>query len=627
MESLKELKECLQGELEARSRRGNIKSRPWVPMVIVYTDEEALKSRAEIDTALVHVWGDRSQDILQLAVEDGQFLDAGSKEALSADDVQGAIDDMYAAENSFGDMSHLCSVFIHSTTSCEDEEAFRARYEMIESLRDLVSDGMQSAAVVLLDESTRHSKVAKSIRNYLGGLLDADESPYNSVLLLSNRLSDNSLLAGGRIRENYLMVGWLVVLIDSIGGGYRPDWTLFFPAKRDYYLTAAFSEVNRPNEAICDIVLNTMLTWVDRQSRAGGESKGGSLDIDDLYARLGISDGSTEVLEAFYERNVKDNLPSLDELRFLPRQHPAEINLSAVNFEGFNQETMGACSTYLAGIEIFDSDLEDRLVPYLRDYVRDKLSVVEREQGLNPSNVQAIVRTLAPVPPTGRERVDEYIRKQAYALYLEWALPIMERVLTGEQSVSAKHSKELDSIIEEFGQGYFPDNPDLERYYTEITSDALGNSTSRLGERLCADVAAHADSKEAILDSFAGAARELFSANAVFKMPLEQEMMSRMGKDPADIHSQISNMLFRDLDRKTRLKTTIALSALRQYAIVNEHGKDGEDTELYTSIRRNVSDAAGVEYFDSCDNNTIKIVRFYSCAANCLITDEAQETQ
>lgn len=619
MENIKELKSLLSGGLEESFRRGIINNMPRVPMAIVYTDEEAKKAKEEIDSVLQHVWGDRKKDIVQVTMDGESFQDGESGENLDVEEVQELIDNMYASDNSFRDMSHLCVVFLHSTTSCDEVSVFQDRFERVHQIEEFISDGLLTTSIVFLDESSKRRKTAVEIRKYLGGLLAEERNPYASTFLLSNRLSNGSLLAGERIKENYAMAGWTVLLLNGVGAGYTPDWGLFYPAGKEYYLTAAFSEVNRPNDAICDIVLHTMLTWIDRRMRMQGNGQNRNLDIEDLYQRLEISGNQAKFIEDFFQQNIVDKIPPVDAIRYLPRRHTGGSDITAKDFRAVDQETMGGCSALLAGLPLFDQQMKDDFVRFIQSYIRNRLSAAERERALSVSNVQELLRQLRPAEPTGKERIDVYLREKIHANYLNWVLPICEEVLKKEQRNSAAHAREFEGVLQEFQQGYFPDDSDLERYYADITNDELERAAGGLGERLMNEISSHGEQRDVILDCLKSAAQEIFSARSVFRMPLEQEMVSRMGQNPNDIHNQIYNTLFRNLDNRIRLKTAIALSDQKQITIVNQRGEDGTETELYQSIKKNVSDATNMIYFDSCNSNTIKILRFYGCGqANLL---------
>ena len=619
MNELKELKSFLSGELEESFRRGNINNMPRVPMAIVYMDEETKKAKEEIDFILQHIWGNRKNSIVQIAMDGNSFMDADSGEKVGEEEVQERIDDMYATDNSFRDMSHMCIVLLHSTISCTDLDEFKESFERIRLFETFMSDGLLTTSIVFLDESTKYRKNAAEIRSYLGELLENGNNPYMSTFLLSNRLSNGSLLAGKRIRENYAMAGWIMVLLNGIGMGYTPELGLFIPAGKEYYLTAAFSEVNRPNEAICDIILHTMLTWIDRHMRTQGESRSKNFDIEELYQRLEIIGNKAKFLEDFFDRNISDKIPPADAMRFLPRQNPNTSDIAAKDFKTADLETMGGCSAFLAGLPLFDSKMKEELAEFVQREIRSRFSAAERERAFTASNIQEMLRQLHPSEISEKEKAEFYIKEKIHTDYLNWALPICEELLKKEQKSSAVHAKEFEEVLQEFQQGYFPDDADLERYYTDITNEELERTPGNLGERLMLGISSKGDKRKEILDCLKSTAEEIFSAKPVFRMPLEQEMVNRMGQNPNDIHNRIYNTLFKDLDNRIRLKTAIALSPQKQITIVNQRNENGAETELYQSIKKNVSDIGNMIYFDSCNSNTIKILRFYACTrANLL---------
>lgn len=619
MEDLKELKALLADEMEESFRRGIINNMPWVPMVIIYMDEEAKKAKEEIDPILIHIWGDREKDIVQITMNGDSFCNAENGADLEEEEVQELIDNMYATDNSFRDMSRLCVITIQSTTFCPDVSEFQKSYERIHKLEEFISDGLLTTSIVFLDESMKCKKIAADIRGYLGELLETHSTHYASTFLLSNRLSNGSLLAGKRVKENYAMAGWMILLLNGIGAGYTPDLSLFYPAGREYFLTAAFSEINRPNDAICDVVLHNMLMWIDKHMRTQGKAQNRSLDLEDLYQRLEISGNKAKFLEDYYQKYVAVRVPTVNEVRYVPRMHPEAIDIGTKDFLTVDKETMGGCTALLSRLPLFRNEMKEDFINYFQHYLRTKMTAGERDRALNASNIQEILRQLQPIEMTGKERVDVYLNGKVYEEYIKWALPLCEELMIKEQKSSAAHTKEFENVLQEFQQGYFPEDSELERYYADITNDELERASGGLGERLLNEVTSRGDQREAILDSLKKAAQEIFSSKPVFRMPLEQEMINRMGQNPNDIHNQIYNTLFKDLDSRIRLKTAIALASQKQITIVNQRDENGSDTELYQSIKKNVSDGANMIYFDSCNSNTIKIIRFYSCERSNLI--------
>lgn len=621
MRELSELKTGLAEELEESFRHGVITNIPRSPMAVIYQDSGARRAKEQIDLIFQSIWGDKRKAIVQLVMDNGAFQDADSGEALTTEDVQERIDEMYADDGSFRNMNRLRVFLLLDTGSYSEPEAFQRAYEQVRQVQGFITDGLLTTAIVLLDESTRNKQTANAIREYLRTLLDNQTHFHSSTILLSNRLSSGALLAGRRIQENYAMAGWIILLANSIGAGYAPDDTVFYPIGQRTYLTAAFSEITRPNKDICDIVLHTIFNWIDRQIQNNGSMAHDRIDLEDLYQRLEISGGKAQVLDGFYRDSIAERLPTWEAFRFLPRLRPEQEDFRTKTFAALDQECMGGCAAFFESIcsSFLNKRQESEFRKYVQSYLRKRLSAAERENVLTAANAQKLLHLLQPKEPGEQLRFDHYLEEKSYAAYLNWALPIFQDVLQKEQKFASEYAKEFESILREFQQGYFPDNPDLERYYTGITNEILESASGRLGVRLLEETGANSKDRSALLDCFRRAVEEIFSERAIFHMPLEQEMVNRMGQNPHDVHNQIYNMLFKDLDGRIRLKTALTPTEQKQITIVNQHRKDGTDTELYRSIQKNVSDAAAMTYFDSCNSNSIKIIRFYSCDSANLI--------
>ena len=618
MKELKELKERLINKLGDSFRHSGINNIPYSPMAIIYLDEKSLQVKEGLDPIFQSIWGDNRKAIVQIAMNGEGFKAGDSEDVLTEEDFLNLIDEMYASDESFRDMTNLRVFFIQSTGDCQGAEDFIRKNDRIDKVRELISDGLLSTSIILLDESIKNRRAAKEIRQSLREKLIERNNECNSTIILSNRLSNGTLLAGKRIRENYTMVGWIILLMNSISAGYKPDDSAFYPMGQNVYLTAAFSEITRPNKEICDIVLHTVLTWIDRQMRNNGNRTENSLDVEDLYQLLGISGGKAQAIEDFFRLNVSKQMPGPELFRYIPRVRPEVGNYSGQMFMSVDQECLGGCSALLKQTTVFDKHMETEVREYLQNYIRDKLSAAEREKLLTASNIQRILLLIQPEHPNPKAKFDAYILNETKAIFTEWILPIFEQVLSEEHISSVEYTKEFDSIMQEFQQGYILDNPELENYYANLALTILEGDSGKLGARLIDGISQNSKNREVILDCISRAVEEIFSARDIFRAPLEQEMVRRMGQNPHDIHNQIYTTLFKDLDGYIRLKTTLGMTAQKQITIVNQRGEYGEETELYRSIRENVSDKS-MTYFDSCNGNSIRILRFYLCDSSCLL--------
>lgn len=617
MKQISELKARLIEKLGDNFRHGGINNLPFSPMAIIYLDKRSLEAKASIDSIFQNVWGDNRRAVVQIEMCAGTFIDLHSEKAMSVEDFLDLIDGMYATDGCFRDMSHLRIFVVQSTGDCKNIDDFWAKYSQIEIINNLVPDGLLSSAIILLDESIRNQKTAESIRNALSDKLAEDNREdnlgigaraYNSTIILSNRLANGKLLAGERIYENYAMLGWTILLMNSIGAGYKPDDAAFYPINQKAYFTAAFSEITRPNKEICDIVLNAVLNWIDRRLL----TKANTTETGDLNQLLSVSAGRVQGLDEFFQQYILKKMSTLDVFRFVPRTRPNLENFDSKMFSSVDQECLGGCSALLKQFVTFDKNFEKELEQYLGNYVRSRMSAGEREKHLTLANVQKLLVQLQVEHPSQRTRFDKYIQEELYATFLEYALPILQSVLINEQKVSTDCAKEFESIYQEFQQGYFIDKPELEQYYADLTVSILENDPGQQGNRLLNEISNESKDREAILDCLFGAIDIIFSSRSIFQAPLEQEMVSRMGQNPHDIHNQIYNMLFKNLDDLVRLKTIKAMTPQKQITIVNQVNQNGAATDLFRSIQANVTDP-NMTYFNSGNSNSVRILRFYLC--------------
>lgn len=621
MRQVEELTDTLTEQLESQFRTsGMIGNMPRVPMMVLYAGRFASRAENDISNTLRQVWRKRGEAVCHLMMDSEGFYkipeEDGPSEKLDIHEFQQKIDELYEKESSFRDMNDFFLSLVFDTRDYEDLEAFKINYEKIDNIKeDLGQPYCLTMAVIMLDESASRNKLSSGIKLYLREKMENKECQYRSNVILSNKLYNGTLLRGERRKENFNLAGTILLLANSIGGDYSPPVSILFPSGQNaYYLTAAYSKVRRPNRKICEIILHTVMNWLEDKVTEGNE-----LSLDELCRRLEITGGTSRVFSEYFDRKIKVKLPPEETLEFFPRISKGAESLAAMPFASFNHETMGMASLfYSSEFRTCIENLESDFYSYIQTIISNKINAGEAKASLSDVMIDKILSQIRNVPPSEGSPAYEYLTEKTRMDYVEKVLPLFKNQMQELRERSKSSIRQLSDVIQEFQEGFFIDSEDenLKHYYEELTEHFLESADKH---EIITRLSMEDDDKEIILQLLKDLVLHIVTEHSVFAMPLVEEMTVRMGQNPTVIQQILQNELMNEISDKVRLRTLTAMNMLQEIFVVNQRDENGENTTFFNYLKQLKEGQTNVSFFESGNSNSIEVIRLYQCDVASLI--------
>ena len=358
-ERLVELFEARLAKIERADDESARGEEPSYPFMVLFLGEESAKNCPGIAARIASLWPQYASDMALVSVNkmeanggfeyvqyvfDGQAAFSG--ESCSPENVSKAVTKLFSATGGhFKNRSSLFVYCVFDTSAAASASECKEWIDALPAIRDELGLNILDPRTMLftfVDESPAHHSVSSDIRKYFSGPdLVAGEDGL-SVLLLSNRLYDNSFLDDWSSCHN-IVVACMAL---SNSGDSHVRAVLFSRG----FETVGYARMEKPTRAIGTVVVSTLLSWLARSS---GEVPHDLLDDPELPARLGITkDGTVAVLDEYVNVHLaKTRLPKLEQLTSFPRRTMDDHgDISKMSFAAFDAMTMGAWRAFIDGI-------------------------------------------------------------------------------------------------------------------------------------------------------------------------------------------------------------------------------------------------------------------------------------
>lgn len=619
---LKELTAKLDNRFPLRQTDGT----PVSPMIILYMGEKAKKAECDITAALRKTWRARTAGVIPQLV----YLDGGEKNEsgiarIQTEDasqidmdeyaMEDMVDEVQEHEECFRKMQELLICTVESVEDCSILDDFKTKFSAVENLwGESWARGCRMIRFVLLDESARGRKLSSEVRGFLCETIMERYKNNEVFVVLSNRLRGGALLRKNRIRQNYQLIGSLIVLANSEGSEYRNGIDLFLTGNQGHVLTAAYSRLARPNAKIVEIVLQTTVKWI--QSHMKREV---FLDNTDICRKLCVSGGSMQFIEHFFKCNASQSLPPAEVLEYLPRRSNKMNGLLQMSFKAFQQETFGVYDAFIDRLSVFDTSAIDCFRREFRIFLEENITEPEAANSLTDTNIKNLLWELKREAPADTVSAAAYMQSYMKYAFLERILPVIEDEMKKYREEAKGHVNLLDQLMETLQDisTLVADDAQLKSFYSGLTESFLNGS---YGEELL-----EAYGKcEGDLQAFCNLVRSMFDAlmtsNRIFSLPLEEELAERMDGDRNSMRV-VNNELLSGIDDRTRLETLSPLSSYFQIILGNRFDGNGYATTIAKHLEQSLEAIHTFKYFDTGDRNLFEAIVFYRVEAVNLLKD------
>lgn len=617
---IKELRACLNEQLNKNFLSGVAMNKPQNPILMVYCGNNIASMDAVILDSMRSVWKNKVEAIQKVRFDGEKFRAFSDDSEIDAFGIGELVDKMQSTDDCFVNVNQTLIFVIHDAKDYDHISDFEKSYKNVKKLTE--ANGMFSAmvvSIVLLDESAKGMAFAKDIRHFFfNGLNSADyDKEYSKTVILSNRLKNGTLLVNEREKENYKFLGNLFVILNNkMNDGMVPLHTIF-ASQNAMFVTAAHSVLNRPNKEICDVVLNTMISWLDANISGGGTKSGGEWSIPQILDALKLN--NQNYIEYYFGKNIANFLPKENLLRSLPRRDYVG-DLLSYSYNQFDRETMGSFRSFYK--DYYESKLQNENASVLDAFEKDFEAFIQERipsdvaiRALTPVNIDHILEAIIIGEPDGNRPVLEYMKQKALYDFWKDAREICEKKLEERRDHANKDHFLVQKIWNCFqNMSFGSENENLSVYYGDLMKNALKDYAGKtMNDALNRDDI----TEDTILDAIKETIFEIFHQESIFASPLAEELVTRMGTN-VDIEQMI-NSLVSNIQNKMHLRTAVVPKEGMKFVMVNQQ-QNAKETLLYTHLKNYFKDQPNVRFLNTGDNNAIGLVQLYYCSATSLLT-------
>lgn len=598
---MKELIAACTALLQNTGVTGLASSRPCAPMAVVYGGNGAHRARNSMDAVFNEVWRARAEQICQFVLCGDEILSSeadGTSASLSEQDLYARITAMYESTSAFLNMKTGIMCFVAVTDDYRSLEELQAAWRKAEALKEQLQFP-HLMCVLLLDEGMGKAEFSSEVRAWL-------MQSTLPTLLLSNVLADGSRLGAGRISEAYTLAASVMVIAntwDQQDQNYYPTVMSLFPTSGKRLMTASYSRIERPDREICETVLFRVLNWISEQMQTGKQ-----VPHTEISKRLRLSNEPGNLLDVFYDANIKPLLPDGQILESFPRKK-SQNPIANQQFEQFNTETFGAfegffklnCCTVAENI---DSDVMRHFRTTFRATLEKILNTLEASRSLDEISVEKILANMPTAELTGKEGAFSYMNARAKALFFDCARGIVREELLRWHQASIERLNNLTELAKEFHDVFVARNDQLERFYTNIADIQLLRDP---GDTLLARFSG-ISGREEMLQALKNCVSEIYRSDSIFSVALADEMSRRLALAGDQVNVQINQQLAGSL--VMYFTPTMSPNFCLRALIMDGLDNNGQPTTLFKYLDKYFS---GVMSIDTGNSNRVDLIELYSC--------------
>ena len=620
---------------------------PEYPLILITLGESAIRKATLITSRLFELWPQYEHEIPVIGVknpgsgktyykidpavrqtdenpaakEQAENEQAENGQAVPEEELPELITDLFSTENHFHDSSLLMLYFVIDTTDTRDVNEFQQWMQTVSEVKSamgLDQEGTNDLFCVLLNEDLGHRRFSKLIRNRLAAAYDDAEQLHGSVLLISNRRSDN------RVETDQKKCCHILADCIALSDCREKYATEFFKGK---VLTTAYACVEKPIDEIGQVVVTQVLDKLD----ADTAKMPNIMNDQTLDSKLGLTRNGTI---AFADRYVEDclckKLPENSELEYFPRKDmSSEVDLSELSAEQFNDITMNAGSALVKQIvEQAETDLCASLTQELLNGGTDKNSYISylRNTFTNDELIQLSQHIADVRKHFGNVGTESVTGADFYSA----AEKEMKRLLSGSTSVINCMIKAIETLgknAEEFWNNwdelqtsrrklYRIDDSKLEQFYSKVVQRYFDYHDKKVIE----DFKGLHDAKG--LEKFLTETIDgVIDNHDIFRQSFEEELQTRLRADDSLVNAKnyIQSTLTGE-DVVTYLNVPFQMDTRGLSVIMLKTETGANSTGLKEFFVQNLSGNYG--YYNTGYGNRAEAVYLYEVGQSNLISEE-----
>lgn len=592
---------------------------PQYPQLVIYLGKDASNAHEAISSNLLQTWPQYQDELKFLCVQKeatltySEFL-IGSNRCidLTEDRVREIASAMFGTKMHFADRSKLLVYYILDTTSLLSLDDFLSWVPVVQSVKKLLCPDLTDLLdmlFLLLNENLVRQKTAAQIRDYLSGFYKDNEirKSVNSVLLLSNRRSDNAILEDWEIA--YKIVTAAIALCNN------DDTQITKRIFCNSILTASYAREEKPIAQIGQVIVKNLLTALaDNIPRSDPKL----LDDPKLAEKLGLTNNGTfSMLDKYAETNLYSLLPTDEQLEFFPRRDSnAQTGMCLMSATAFDEYTMGAWNQYLAEIaRTAQERVEMNSIVrqnWSNEYRRHLVSTFSKEEILYLADHADDVAEIM-----GKTRLPSYDSKVLAAAkeQLKYMLSndpkliqIFVNALQQQGETALEFTQSWNALLKSRRQIFGVRDANMSAFYER----KIRNFMDRKGSEVYASFVAIHETDE-LIELLHNTIADIIDSDEIYTAAFEDELESRLNEDalPTDAKQYIRKKLTGN-GVFTYLQTNFALGEPVVSSILLKIG-----TPLYNNLYSNL--APTTYYYNTGSSSAAEALVIYEVSKENLV--------
>ena len=595
---------------------------PHFPQLVVYLGKDASDAHMAVSTNLLQIWPQYQDELKFLCIQkmDGITyfeIPVGSEQGvvLSENGVREMASALFGTRMHFADRSKLLVYFILDTTSMQSLDDFLSWLPVLHTVKALLcpdSTDLLNMLCLLLNENLTRQKTAAKIRNYLSCFYTNEEmrKTVNNVLLLSNRRNDNAILEDWEI--GYKIISATIAL--SNNEETRITTNIFCNS----VLTASYAREEKPISQIGQVVVGKFLLSLAENAPHTDPKL---MDDPKLAEKLGLTkNGTFAILDQYAQANLYALLPSEEQLELFPRRDAnAQVQMSMLSANAFNEFTMGAWNQYLEEMirtakeklemnsalrqkwgDAYRKFLADTFkkeeILYLADHIDDVVEIMSNTR-LPSGDAQVLI--------AAREQLKYMLSSD------ETFIRIFVSALQQQGRIVSEFAQAWNSLLQSRRQVFGVRDANMSAFYER----KIRNFMDRRGTEIFTAFAAIHNTQE-LIEFLQGTVEDIIDSDEVFSAAFEDELERRLNEDalPTDAKQYIRKKLTGS-GVYTYLQTNFALGEPIVSSILIKIG-----TPLYKNLYSNL--APSTYYYNTGSSSAAEALVIYEVSRENLVNGE-----
>lgn len=625
MSSIEQLIESATRELEKTSSMSDmVGNRPHYPMWVAFNSAESESTYKIIYRKLERIWPQPVSKVMFSQYEANQdnlsVKDIFTGEDISPVEMSTKLDNVKKIQGIFAQMNQWCIYNVADTSHMNTIEEFEADYNIVEKLRNMVSDSSRVMLIVLLDDSTAKRDFVAKIREFLADKSNsAGTMEYDGIFVIANRTQNGQMY---EMKDIYKIAANIIILSNNDAVSTNDDNDYNARAAGFYnknVCTVSYLALGRPNDKIVFQIIDTILSKVQQTFEAVDKT----YDLQKWRDKLGISNNKINICENYLAHlNIPFDISALD---YLPLKSSADLKNFSVTNKSYAELQQYTYPEMLQ--EFVEKYFETEMLPVIatykciEDYKHEVWSKCTANELLeiDDETLEAVFNQLDFGTVNKGDRVQKYVgdyikhilRKDIFSNKCKQAI----RELKEEAEVTVREFKTFrEDFQREIPIEGFADIGDM---YSNITNSYLTTSS---GKDAIRKIVSNGNNYQEIINQVTKIIQDIVEKNKdTISVSFIEEWSQRLAMAGDRVYREIGRTLQTNGRDGIYLSGNFPIMEKMQIYMYHTSNADGtRPTELYNYLNEAFKGVDNVQMFNTGFDDLLEVIKIVDCTGNNL---------